>query len=327
MSAAMDSGVPQGTVLGPLLFLLHINDLPNVVDSQVRLFADDCFMYRPIRSVADQVLLQQDLSALERWGDTWGKRFNASKCNIMRISRARNPIKRFYSLCGQVLLEVDTAKYRGVNLSAELSWSPHVSGVCSKANSTLGFLRRNLKKCPPSLKETAYISLVRSTLEYAATIWDPHLSLDISSIEKIQRRVARFVKGDYNTFTGVTNILNELGWQQLVDRKRELVRTIVTHINICHRRRIQQSFSLLIGRFLPATPSLPPQQRLPLLSLLRLHSQAVPRGTRARTCTPTHPPIYSTKRTVDYLPRPDQRLFVCVSVCVSLFVAMFVRTT
>ena len=117
-AAAVDSGVPQGTFLGPLLFLLHINDLPNVVDSQVRLFADDCLMYRPIHSLANQVLLPQDLSALERWGETWGMHFNASKCNIMGISRACNPITRFYSLCGQVLLEVDTAKYLGVNLSA-----------------------------------------------------------------------------------------------------------------------------------------------------------------------------------------------------------------
>ena len=76
--------------------------------------------------------------------------------------------------------------------------------------------------------------------------------------------------------------------------------------NICHRRRTQQSFSLLIGQFLPETPSLPPPQRLPLLSLSRLNSQAVPRGTRARTCTPTHSPIYSMHRTADYLPRPDQ---------------------
>ena len=97
-----------------------------------------------------------------------------------------------------------------------------MSGVCSKANSTLGFLRWNLRKCLQSLKETAYISLVRSTLEYAATIWDFHLSSDISSIEKIQRRKARSVKGDYYTFTSVTNILNKLGWQQLEDRRRDL---------------------------------------------------------------------------------------------------------
>ena len=246
-------------------------------------------MYRPIRSVADQVLLQQDLSALERWGDTWGMRFNASKCNIMRISHARNPITRFYSLCSQVLLEVDTVKYLGVNLSAELSWSPHVSGVCSKANSTLGFLWRNLRKCPPSLKETAYISLVRSTLEYAATIC--HLSSDISSIEKIQRRAARFVKGDYNTFSSITNILNELGWQQLEDRRRDL--------------RLDPVKFFFTNRTIPAWNALSASPaEVPLLSPLRLNSQAVPRGTRARTCTPTHPPTYSMKRTADYLPRP-----------------------
>ena len=195
-SATVDSGVPQGTVLGPLLFLLHINDLPSVVDSQVRLFADDCLVYRPIRSEADQVLLQRDLSALELWGDTWGMRFNATKCNIMRISRSRNPLTRMYSLCNHVLSEVDTAKYLGINLSSELSWSPHVSSVVSKANSTLGFLRRNLRKCPSKLKETAYLSLVRSTLEYAATIWDPYYVRDIDSLEQVQRRAARFTTGD-----------------------------------------------------------------------------------------------------------------------------------
>ena len=229
-SATVDSGVPQGTVLGPLLFLLHINDLPSVVDSQVRLFADDCLVYRPIRSEADQVLLQRDLSALELWGDTWGMRFNAIKCNIMLISRCRNPLTRMYSLCNHVLSEVDTAKYLGINLSSELSWSPHVSSVVSKANSTLGFLRRNLRKCPSKLKETAYLSLVRSTLEYATTIWDPYYVGDIDSLEQVQRRAARFTTGDYHTTSSVTAMLAELGWKRLEDRRKDLRQALLYKI-------------------------------------------------------------------------------------------------
>lgn len=221
-AATVDSGVPQGTVLGPLLFLLHINDLPSVVSSQVRLFADDCLMYRPIRSMADQDKLQLDLAALELWGDTWGMRFNATKCNIMRISRSRNPLTRMYSLCGHVLAEVDIAKYLGINISSELSWSPHVSSVASRANSTLGFLRRNLRQCPMKLKETAYIALIRSSLEYAASIWDPYLKRDIDALERVQRRAARFTKGDYGTTSSVTAMLTELGWHQLADRRRDL---------------------------------------------------------------------------------------------------------
>jgi len=77
----------------------------------------------------------------------------------------------------------------------ELSWSSHVQSIYSKANSTLGFLHRNLRRCPAKLKESAYISLVRSTLEYAASVWDPNLAKDINKLENIQKRSARFVKG------------------------------------------------------------------------------------------------------------------------------------
>ena len=85
------SGVPQGTVLGPLLFLLHINDLPSVVSSKVRLFADDYLIYRNIKNKEDQFALQTDINLLENWGNTWGMRLNAAKCNIMRVSRTHNP--------------------------------------------------------------------------------------------------------------------------------------------------------------------------------------------------------------------------------------------
>ena len=163
----MVSGVPQGTVLGPLLFLLHINDLPSVVSSKVRLFADDCLIYRNIKNKEDQIALQKDLNLLENWGTTWGMRFNAAKCNIMRVSRTRNPKLFNYSLTGQVLEEVMDAKYLGVTLSNDFEWSKHIA---NKANSKLLFLRRNLKGYPEKLKQTAYFSLIRSFMEYGTTV-------------------------------------------------------------------------------------------------------------------------------------------------------------
>ena len=148
----MVSGVPQGTVLGPLLFLLHINDLPSVVSSKVRLFADDCLIYRNIKNKEDQIALQKDLNLLENWGNTWGMRFNAAKCNIMRVSRTRDPKLFNYSLTGQVLEEVMDAKYLGVTLSNDLEWSKHIATMTNRANSKLSFLCRNLKGCPEKLK-------------------------------------------------------------------------------------------------------------------------------------------------------------------------------
>ena len=94
--------------------------------------------------------------------------------------------------------------------------------TANKGNATLGFLRRNLKSCPVKLKEMAYLGLVRSTLEYSASIWDPYLSKDINTIEKVQRRAARFVKWDYRRTSSVTAMIQELGWKNLADRRREL---------------------------------------------------------------------------------------------------------
>ena len=111
----MVSGVPQGTVLGTLLVLLHINDLPSVVSSKVRLFADDCLIYRNIKNKEDQIALQKDLNLLENWGNTWGMRFYAAKCNIVRGSRTCDPKRFNYSLTGQVLEEVLDARYLGGN--------------------------------------------------------------------------------------------------------------------------------------------------------------------------------------------------------------------
>ena len=87
-TTSVDSGVPQGTVLGPLLFLCHISDLPSAVKSQVRLFADDCLLYREVNTTQDHYTLQEDLRQLEAWADTWGMRFSASKCHILSLQHS-----------------------------------------------------------------------------------------------------------------------------------------------------------------------------------------------------------------------------------------------
>ena len=135
------SGVPQGTVLGPLLFLCHINDLPEGVSSSVRLFADDCLLYRTIRTLKDHQALQTDLRNLEKWATEWGMSFNATKCYILPVKKKSS---FYYQLNDTILKEVTTNPYLGITISNTLKWSQHINNVCSKASCTLGFVRRNL---------------------------------------------------------------------------------------------------------------------------------------------------------------------------------------
>lgn len=215
----VDSGVPQGTVLGPLMFLRHINDLPDTVKSQVRLFADDCLLYRTIKSQSDHEKLQQDLNNLQKWANTWGMRFNAKKCYIMSI---RKKTSKFYSLNNHILEEVQDNPYLGLQISSDMKWSTHINKVARKAQSTLGFLRRNLRHCTENCRKTAYIAMVRSVMEYGSTIWDPYQKGDIIKLERIQRKAIRFIKHDYRTREEgcINKMAAELGLTTLENRRK-----------------------------------------------------------------------------------------------------------
>ena len=154
--------------------------MPETVKSTVRLFADDCLLYREIRSFEDHLLLQEDLHRLEKWAEAWGMKFNAQKCYILP-TKARSSF--LYSLGGVILKQVQQSPYRGVHISADLKWSTHISDICKRAGSTLGFLQRNLRNCPQECRRLAYISLIRSSLEYGATAWDPYLKQDVDRLE------------------------------------------------------------------------------------------------------------------------------------------------
>ena len=183
--------------------------MPDAVKSTIRLFADDCLLYRVIRNIKDHILIQEDLKNLEDWATAWGMRFNTKKCYVLRV----NPrTSHFYQLGNTILKEVTNNPYLGVTISSDLKWGTHIDNICKRASSTLGFIRRNLHHCPARTRKSAYVSLVRSTLEYGAIIWDPFLKSDIVKLEKIQRKAARFINRDYRTrATGhVTNMLRYL---------------------------------------------------------------------------------------------------------------------
>ena len=113
------------------------------------------------------------------------------------------------------------AKYLGVTLSNDLEWSKHIATMTNKANSKLSSLRRNLKGCPEKHKQTAYFSLIRSFMEYGATVWDPYQKYNSDKVERVQRRAARFVKSRYSRYSSVSDMLYVLGWTPLSQRRQE----------------------------------------------------------------------------------------------------------
>jgi len=209
-SVPVYSGVPQGTVLGPLLFLLYINDLPlSTVNSSTRLFADDSLLFRAVKTTDDCRLLQEDLDALLRWERTWQMHFRHDKCKILRFTRSHSPIQHIYTLGDTELETVQSHKYLGIHISSNLKFNTHIDAICFKANRTLGFLRRNLHGCTQDIKHLAYNTLVRPTLEYCSTVWDPYTHRNIDRLERINTKAARFITNNYTYAPGITTRIKQ----------------------------------------------------------------------------------------------------------------------
>ena len=216
------SGVPQGSVLGPILFLIYINDLPDSITSQVRLFPDDTAVYMTLNDrQTDSRTLQNDLDRLQDWSQRWDMSFNPSKCQVIHVTKAKTTIDTDFTLHGQKLQTVSNARYLGVDISAGLSWNTHVDRVSTAANRTLGFIKRNIKTPSPKIREQAYKSLVRPQLEYPSSVWDPHSRTTIDRLEMTQRRAARWTVSDYSRHSSVTQMMQQLGWRSLEHRRAD----------------------------------------------------------------------------------------------------------
>ena len=164
------SGVPKGSVLGTVISLIFKKDLPDNIRSSVRLFADECVLYRNIKTLTDCQILQDYLNSLGQWETDWQTKFYVAKCHSMRVTRhiPSNQIHFNYSLHQKTFEQAQSAKNLGITITDNLEWGQHVSEISSTATKTLGFLRRNLALAPRHTKEVAYQTLVRHQIEYAA---------------------------------------------------------------------------------------------------------------------------------------------------------------
>lgn len=194
LEAEVPSGVPQGSVLGPLLFVVYINDIWLGIESKIRLFADDCIIYREIKNTSDREKMQADLDMLDSWATTNEMKVNPGKCKFISFTRSRKPEDVIYKLGNESIPRVKSCKYLGIVLNEDLGWAEQVNYVVKRAWKALHFVTRVLKKGSGRSRELGYISLVRPILEYGSVCWDPYRLGQIKSLEKVQKYAAKFVK-------------------------------------------------------------------------------------------------------------------------------------
>ena len=193
--AKVTSGIPQGSVLGPLLFVCFINDMPSVVKSPVHLFADDTTLYRRVTTLEDHKALQDDLTNLEDWSTKWNLCFNTNKCKVMHIGHS-NPQHDYMMYRGGPPIMLDSItneKDLGVHVDVKLTFEHHVEIVVNKANRMLGMIRRAYTFLDGPTLTKLYTSLIRPLLEYSNVAWTPVLKRDQLLLENVQRRATKLV--------------------------------------------------------------------------------------------------------------------------------------
>jgi len=186
------SGVPQGSVLGPLLFILFINDLPDIVKfASPYVFADDTKLSGKANTQEDADKIQGDLNALEGWSITWQLKFNASKCHVLHFGRKNK--KYSYQLCNLTLETVTEEKDLGVIISEDLKAEKTVVKNVKKADKILGMIRRTFSFMNKDMLQQLIKVFIRPHLEYAQQAWSPYLRKDINLLESVQRRATKLL--------------------------------------------------------------------------------------------------------------------------------------
>ena len=190
------SGIPQGSVLGPLLFIIYINDILDEISSSGLLFADDTKLFSCINSIDDAISLQNDIKNLEQWSRKWLLEFNPDKCHVLSLGKFENIIYAHrYEIYGEELEHVFEEKDLGVIIDSNLTFEDHIAMKVKKANTIMGLIRRSFTYLSCEMFKKLYVTFVRPHLEYAQIVWAPHLKKHITLVENVQRRATKLVDG------------------------------------------------------------------------------------------------------------------------------------
>ena len=214
------AGVPQGSVLGPLMFLIYINDIVDIVRSKIKLFADDTSLYLNIDNPFTAAeIMNSDLSDIDEWSKDWLVTFNALKTDSMLISRKTHQINHPpIHFQGHALQNVTKHKHLGLTIRSDLRWSDHITEICTKSSKLINIMKNLKFTLDRSTLETIYTSFVRPILEYGSPVWNNCTVFDEEKLENIQLNAARIVTG---AMYGTSNakLYEETGWITLAKRR------------------------------------------------------------------------------------------------------------
>ncbi len=215
----INAGVPQGSVLGPLLFLIYVNDIAVSFLSLTRLFADDSSLATSTSDINQmEVILNEDLNRLFQWSQQWLVQFNPSKTEVMFFSLMDTDRPTLYFQNTQLTF-VNHHKHLGLTLSEDGSWHQHINAIVSSASKVLGSMRMLKFKIKRQSLNQIYISYLRPILEYASIVCDNCAIYEKNILDKIQYDAARIVTG-LTRSVSINNLLKEIGWVSLSDRRK-----------------------------------------------------------------------------------------------------------
>ena len=216
------AGVPQGSILGPLLFLLYINDIVNDIGSNIRLFADDTSLFLVVDNpdTAAQTL-NSDLEKISKWAKTWLVKFNPAKTESLLISRkVIQPLHPPLYMLNQQIQEVENHKHLGIYLSNDGTWHTHINYIKEKAWNRIKVMRKLKFQLDRKSLEIIYTSFIRPILEYCNEIWDNCADYEKEDLENIQKEAARIATGT-TKLVSIENLNSEIGWETLEVRRNK----------------------------------------------------------------------------------------------------------